>query len=193
MRRRASLTASMTGSASAPACRSNTRSRSLDRRARPNTGRWQAVIKGNGWGYGVHRWCHFHAYADDHDRHWLAFGHRPENRLHVDQRLACCLYTTPSGRSTRQSKRPTPFRWAFASASIRSGQSWQRRNGRTGAVSALRCGRRQVAALPRSVHVPVTFPFQYKDGWFFSGGAEYKWTDRLTVRARRRLRNFTRH
>ena len=29
---------------------------------------------------------------------------------------------------------------------------------------------------------PVTFPFQYKDGWFFSGGAEYKWTDRLTVR-----------
>jgi long-chain fatty acid transport protein len=31
--------------------------------------------------------------------------------------------------------------------------------------------------------VPVTFPFQYKDGWFFSGGAEYKWTDRLTVRA----------
>jgi len=29
---------------------------------------------------------------------------------------------------------------------------------------------------------PVTLPFQYKDGWFFSGGAEYKWTDRLTVR-----------
>ena len=35
---------------------------------------------------------------------------------------------------------------------------------------------------PRSVGFPVTFPFQYKDGWFFSGGAEYKWTDRLTVR-----------
>ena len=30
---------------------------------------------------------------------------------------------------------------------------------------------------------PVVFPFQYKDGWFFSGGAEYKWTDRLTVRS----------
>jgi long-chain fatty acid transport protein len=30
--------------------------------------------------------------------------------------------------------------------------------------------------------IPVAFPFQYKDGWFFSGGAEYKWTDRLTVR-----------
>ncbi len=28
----------------------------------------------------------------------------------------------------------------------------------------------------------VTIPFQYRDGWFFSGGAEYIWTDRLTVR-----------
>ena len=36
--------------------------------------------------------------------------------------------------------------------------------------------------LPRSTAIPVAFPFQYKDGWFFSGGAEYKWTDRLTVR-----------
>lgn len=25
-------------------------------------------------------------------------------------------------------------------------------------------------------------PFQYRDGWFFSGGAEYIWNDRLTVR-----------
>ena len=29
---------------------------------------------------------------------------------------------------------------------------------------------------------PVTFPFQWQDGWFFSGGAEYIWSDRLTVR-----------
>ncbi len=29
---------------------------------------------------------------------------------------------------------------------------------------------------------PVTLPFQYDDGWFFSAGAEYRWTDRLTVR-----------
>jgi long-chain fatty acid transport protein len=29
---------------------------------------------------------------------------------------------------------------------------------------------------------PVSIPFQYKDGWFFSGGAEYIWTDQLTVR-----------
>lgn len=28
-----------------------------------------------------------------------------------------------------------------------------------------------------------SIPFQYRDGWFFSGGAEYIWTDRLTVRA----------
>ena len=34
----------------------------------------------------------------------------------------------------------------------------------------------------RSRQRPSAFPFQYKDGWFFSGGAEYNWTDRLTVR-----------
>jgi long-chain fatty acid transport protein len=28
----------------------------------------------------------------------------------------------------------------------------------------------------------VTIPFQYSDGWFFGLGAEYRWTDRLTVR-----------
>jgi long-chain fatty acid transport protein len=28
----------------------------------------------------------------------------------------------------------------------------------------------------------LSIPFQYRDGWFFSGGAEYIWTDRLTVR-----------
>jgi long-chain fatty acid transport protein len=28
----------------------------------------------------------------------------------------------------------------------------------------------------------VTLPFQYEDGWFFSVGAEYQWTDRLAVR-----------
>jgi long-chain fatty acid transport protein len=29
---------------------------------------------------------------------------------------------------------------------------------------------------------PVTLPFQYKDGWFFSAGAEYQWSDKLAVR-----------
>jgi long-chain fatty acid transport protein len=29
---------------------------------------------------------------------------------------------------------------------------------------------------------PVTLPLRYDDGWFFSAGAEYRWTERLTVR-----------
>ena len=29
---------------------------------------------------------------------------------------------------------------------------------------------------------PTTLPFQYQDGWLFALGAEYQWTDRLTVR-----------
>lgn len=29
---------------------------------------------------------------------------------------------------------------------------------------------------------PVSIPFQWQDGWFFSGGAEYIWSDRLTMR-----------
>jgi long-chain fatty acid transport protein len=32
------------------------------------------------------------------------------------------------------------------------------------------------------VNIPVALPFQYQDGWFFSAGVEYVWTDRLTVR-----------
>jgi long-chain fatty acid transport protein len=30
---------------------------------------------------------------------------------------------------------------------------------------------------------PVRIAFEYKDGWFFSGGAEYQWSDRLTLRS----------
>jgi long-chain fatty acid transport protein len=30
---------------------------------------------------------------------------------------------------------------------------------------------------------PFAIPFEYRDGWFFSGGAEYIWSDRLTLRA----------
>ena len=29
---------------------------------------------------------------------------------------------------------------------------------------------------------PVTLPFQYKDGWIFSAGAEYQWSEKLAVR-----------
>jgi long-chain fatty acid transport protein len=29
---------------------------------------------------------------------------------------------------------------------------------------------------------PVVIPFQYKDGWFFSAGAEYQWTPQLALR-----------
>ncbi|HET9715287.1 MAG TPA: OmpP1/FadL family transporter [Pseudolabrys sp.] len=29
----------------------------------------------------------------------------------------------------------------------------------------------------------VTLPFQYDDGWFFSIGSEYRWSDRLTLRS----------
>ena len=29
----------------------------------------------------------------------------------------------------------------------------------------------------------TTLPFQYKDGWFFSAGAEYMWNEQLTLRA----------
>jgi len=41
----------------------------------------------------------------------------------------------------------------------------------------------QLSGAPATVlGTPVTVAFQWKDGWFFSGGAEYIWSDRLTVR-----------
>jgi long-chain fatty acid transport protein len=30
---------------------------------------------------------------------------------------------------------------------------------------------------------PVTLPFKYDDGWFFSVGSEYRWNERLTLRS----------
>lgn len=33
------------------------------------------------------------------------------------------------------------------------------------------------------LNTPVQFPFQYDDGWFFSVGAEYRWSDQLQLRA----------
>jgi long-chain fatty acid transport protein len=30
---------------------------------------------------------------------------------------------------------------------------------------------------------PVTLPFKYDDGWFFSAGSEYRWNERLTLRS----------
>jgi long-chain fatty acid transport protein len=41
----------------------------------------------------------------------------------------------------------------------------------------------QLSGAPATVlGAPVKVAFQWKDGWFFSGGAEYIWSDRLTVR-----------
>ena len=41
----------------------------------------------------------------------------------------------------------------------------------------------QLSGAPATIGVtPVTIPFQYDDGWFFSGGAEYRWNERLALR-----------
>jgi long-chain fatty acid transport protein len=41
----------------------------------------------------------------------------------------------------------------------------------------------QLNGSPATILGPAfSVPFQYRDGWFFSGGAEYIWSDRLTVR-----------
>ncbi len=46
-----------------------------------------------------------------------------------------------------------------------------------------RCVAAQWCARDRWLAANVTLPFQYQDGWFFSGGAEYQWNDRLAVRS----------
>jgi long-chain fatty acid transport protein len=38
-------------------------------------------------------------------------------------------------------------------------------------------------ALPGAPPVPVNLRFNYKDSWFFSAGAEYRWNSQLTLRA----------
>jgi len=45
-----------------------------------------------------------------------------------------------------------------------------------------RIGTSVISASPLPASPSLTLPFEYKDGWFFSAGAEYQATDRLTLR-----------
>jgi long-chain fatty acid transport protein len=45
-----------------------------------------------------------------------------------------------------------------------------------------RIGTSVISASPLPASPLLTLPFDYKDGWFFSAGAEYQATDRLTLR-----------
>jgi long-chain fatty acid transport protein len=139
----------------------------------------QAVIKGNGWGYG------FTAGATLTPTPTTTIG--IGWRSFLDQKIDSTLSTTallpattlgsvnttvkaPDTVSLGIRQRLDPLWTIMATAEwsnwSRIGTSVWTTPGGVATINA----------------VPVAFPFQYKDGWFFSGGAEYKWTDRLTVR-----------
>ena len=131
------------------------------------------------WCYG---WRNSYADAHDHDRPWLALGPQPKNRRHTGyERVAAARLRHPV-LSPRQSIFPTSCRSGFASASIRGGHCSVRSNGQTGAASEPRTSCSSTGPPATALGHPVSIPFQWQDGWFFSGGAEYIWTDRLTVR-----------
>ncbi|HET7166388.1 MAG TPA: OmpP1/FadL family transporter [Pseudolabrys sp.] len=140
----------------------------------------QAVIKGNGWGYGFTAGATFTPTPTT----TIGLGWRS----YVDQKIDSTLSTsavlplTTIGSIDTTVKAPDTV-----SLGIRQGlgplwtvmataewSNWSRIG--TSVWTTPSGGAATIGG------VPVTLPFQYKDGWFFSGGAEYKWTDRLTVR-----------
>ena len=140
----------------------------------------QAVIKGNGWGYGFTAG----ATLTPTPTTTIGIGWRSFIDQKIDSTLSTSLRGTRDDNRSGQHDCESPrHRVAWHSPAPRSALDSHGNGGMVELESHrhLDCGRRQVG-LPRSATIPVAFPFQYKDGWFFSGGAEYKWTDRLTVR-----------
>lgn len=147
---------------------------------------WQAALSGTGWGYG------FTAGVTVKPTPTTTIG--LGYRSHIDQKINGTLalpsvfvapFSTPGSVSTTIKlpdtvslgiRQKLGARWT-AMATV-EWANWSR----IGTSSVL-----QPNGLPATIFngvtsVPVTIPFEYKDGWLFSLGAQYQWNDRLTVR-----------
>ena len=131
-------------------------------------------------GLWCHGWRNSYADAHDHDWPWLAFGAQPKNRGRAgyecrttwhDNRFCQATLDLPDVVSLGIRQRLDP-RWTLLGTVEWS--NWSR----IGTSNIL-----QLNGAPATIlGQPAIIPFQWQDGWFFSGGAEYIWSDRLTVR-----------
>jgi long-chain fatty acid transport protein len=139
----------------------------------------QAVIKGNGWGYGFTAG----ATLTPTPTTTIGIGWRSFLDQKVDSTLSttALLPATTLGSVNTTVKAPDTVSLGIRQRldplwTIMATAEWSNWSRIGTSVWTTPSGVATINA------VPVAFPFQYKDGWFFSGGAEYKWTDRLTVR-----------
>ena len=141
-------------------------------------------------GHRLGLWCYrrrnSHADAHHHDRPWLAFGHQPKNRGYTTTSRS--LPSPPFPATTTGSVNTTVDLPDVVSLGIR-----QRLDPRWTLLGTVewsnwsRIGTSKHPATQRgscdiSRTLRLSIAFQWQDGWFFSGGAEYIWSDRLTVR-----------
>ncbi len=145
-------------------------------------------LSGHGWGYGFTAGVTVDADTDHHHRARLSFGAQSEaQRLDVNY-----------GLPNRRCRHHAGFaRWSSASGlrQHRSVPQWTL----LGTVEWTNWSRigTSVVLQPMVSRDPggsdAALPFQYEDGWFFSVGAEYQWTQQLARARRHRLRNVASH
>lgn len=131
-----------------------------------------AVLSGNGWGYGFTAGVTLTPTPTT----TIGLGYRSQMNQKIDGTLAFALTALPSSTSSASTTLNLPD---MVSLGIR-----QRVNPQLTLLGTVewtnwsRIGTAVVSGAP----FPTSLPFEFKDGWLFSLGAEYQWTDRLTVR-----------
>ena len=176
-RRRASPTASTTGSASVRACRSNMPMRPC-REASAGAGLTEfSSLSGTGWGYGFTAGVTLTPMPSTHDRHRLSLGDQSEDRW------KCAFgsdYLARRPRIRQHYARSARCRLAGSApdVSVRSGLCLAPSNGPTGAASAHPMCTGPTGAIVGHFAVPIL-----KTAGSSRSAPNIMWNDRLTVRA----------
>jgi len=132
-----------------------------------------ASIAGNGWGYGFTAGVTLTPTPTT----MIGLGYRS----FIDQKISGSLTTTPITLPSSGSVSTTLNLPDVVSLGIRQRISPQwTLLGTVEWTNWSRIGTSNVVGATGAT--VTTLPFQYEDGWFFSVGAEYQWSDRLTVR-----------
>ena len=133
--------------------------------------RWAACgIVGPRLGLWLYRRRHLDADADDDHRHWLSFRHQPEDRRHARSLPRLQSFNAASTTLNLPDIVSARLAPALDAAVDRAG------HGRVDELEPHRHVERRMVQRRRLCS--TTLPFQYKDGWLFSVGAEYMWNDR---------------
>jgi long-chain fatty acid transport protein len=141
------------------------------------------ILDGKGWGFGATAGVTFTPWANT----TIGLGWRSAINQDISGTLAVTPNTLPATRGSVETTINLPdivslgIRHRFDDRWTVMGTAEWSNWSRIGTVNI-----NQLSGAPATITTTatnaVTLPLQYDDGWFFSAGVEYRWTERLTVR-----------